>query len=162
MQFALYVPDPGTPPARPHDSCTTWLASIVISTFLATAGEAFASAHARVVAAIRDEVLLGCPSDADDAHTVGRRARVVDGVFCLREAKVAVRVESIMRVEVCRLELLYVCVYVCVFCVKFQICLLVYNEGWGFLSRRRRLGCGFSRGSFRINGNFILGVLCGF
>jgi hypothetical protein len=119
MQFALYVPDPGTPPARPHDSCTTWLASIVISTFLATAGEAFASAHARVVAAIRDEVLLGCPSDADDAHTVGRRARVVDGVFCLREAKVAVRVESIMRVEVCRLELLYVCV--CVFHVKFKI-----------------------------------------
>ena len=139
----------------------------MISTFLATAGEALASAHARVVAAIRDEVLLGCPSDADDAHTVGRRARVVDvvdGVFCLREAKVAVRVESIMRVEVCRLELLYVYVYVyvCVFCVKFQICLLVYNEGWGFLSRRRRLGCGFSRGSFRINGNFIIGVLCGF
>ena len=91
----------------------------MISTFLATAGEAFASAHARVVAAIRDEVLLGCPSDADDAHTVGRRARVVDGVFCLREAKVAVRVESIMRVEVCRTELLYVCV--CVFHVKFKI-----------------------------------------
>lgn len=110
MQFALYVPDPGTPPARPHDSCTTWLASIAISTFLATAGEALASAHARVVAAIRDEVLLGCPSDADDAHVVGRRARVVDGAFCLREAKGAVRVESIMRVEMCRLESLYVSV----------------------------------------------------
>ncbi len=158
MQFALYVPDPGTPPARPHDSCTTWLASIAISTFLATAGEALASAHARVVAAIRDEVLLGCPSDADDAHVVGRRARVVDGAFCLREAKGAVRVESIMRVEVCRLELLYVCVCVCV-CVSFTSNFkFVYL--CTFLSRRRRLGCGFSRGSFRIKGNFI--VLCGF
>ena len=52
IHFALYVPDPGTPPAIPHDDCSIVLASIAISTGLACTKLAPSIVASAVAAAI--------------------------------------------------------------------------------------------------------------